>query len=263
MSTGAFDAIVLAGGRARRAGRIDKPGLRVGGRTLVASVVTAAVAAGAARVIVAGPDRPGLAAAAPAGGLVFVREDPPGSGPVAALRVAMAQARAPVVALLAGDLPFLTARQLTPLLAALAGGGAGDSAGNGVGESAGGGVEAGAGGGVGERAGTGVAGGVTGRGAGVVLLDDTGRPQWLASCWRTAVLAGALAGYQGYSLRELLAPLRPSWLACPRDPGAPPPWLDCDTPAELAQARRLTGERAGLAGGVPGGPAGGDVSGCA
>jgi molybdopterin-guanine dinucleotide biosynthesis protein A len=208
-STGSFDAIVLAGGRAQRAGGADKPGLQVGGRTLVASVVAAAVTGGAARVIVAGPDRPGLAASAPAGALVFVREDPPGSGPVAALRVAMARARAPVVALLAGDLPFLTSRQLTPLLAGLASDGSDESAKDGA--------------------------------AGVVLLDGTGRPQWLASCWRTAVLAGALSGYQGYSLRGLLDPLRPVLLPCPREPGEPPPWLDCDTPAELARARRLAG----------------------
>lgn len=228
-STG-FDTIVLAGGRARRAGGVDKPGLQVGGRSLVASVVAAAVTVGAARVIVAGPHRPGLAAAAPAGGLAFVREDPPGSGPVAALRVAMAEARAPLVVLLAGDLPFLTSRQLTPLLAGVAGDGSGEDADDGP--------------------------------AGVVLLDDTGQPQWLASCWRMAVLAAALAGYRGYSLRGLLEPLRPVLLPCPREPGEPPPWLDCDTPAELAQARRLAGGPAGLAGGAPGGQvAGGDPSG--
>jgi CTP:molybdopterin cytidylyltransferase MocA len=226
---GAFDAIVLAGGRAHRAGGIDKPGQQVGGRSLVASVVAAAVAAGAARVIVAGPHRPELAAAAPPGGLAFVREDPPGSGPVAALRVAMVEARAPVVALLAGDLPFLTARQLTPLLAGLAGGGAGDGPGEGVDDGRG---EAGA---------DGVTGGVKSGAAGVVLLDGAGRPQWLASCWRTAVLAGALPGYGGDSLRGLLAPLRPALLPCPREPGEPPPWLDCDTADELARARRLSG----------------------
>jgi MobA-like NTP transferase protein len=186
---GAFDAIVLAGGRALRAGGIDKPGQQVGGRSLVASVVAAALAAGAARVIVAGPHRPELAAAAPAGALAFVREDPPGSGPVAALRVAMAQARAPVVALLAGDLPFLTARQLTPLLAGLAGRGVRGGQGEGVGDGSGERTADGSG----ERTADADTGGVGG-GTGVVLLDGTGRPQWLASCWRTAVLAGALPG---------------------------------------------------------------------
>jgi molybdopterin-guanine dinucleotide biosynthesis protein A len=197
-----FDAVVLAGGRAVRAGGIDKPGQLVGGRSLVAAVTAAAFGAGAARVIVAGPPRDGLGAALARAAVVFVREDPPGSGPVAALRAGMAEVSAPLVVLLAGDLPFLTPRQLTPLLAA-----AGDDR------------------------------------AGAVLLDDTGREQWLASCWRSAVLAGALAGYQGYSLHGLLKPLAPVLLPCPTEPGAPPPWLDCDTAGELALARRLAGER--------------------
>ena len=72
-----------------------------------------------------------------------------------------------------------------------------------------------------------------------VLADDGGRPQWLASCWRTAALRGALAGYRGRSLHGLLEPLRPVLLACPAAPGEPPPWLDCDTAEDLARARRL------------------------
>ena len=201
-----FDAVVLAGGRASRAGGIDKPGQRVGGRTLLASVAGAAVAAGAARVIVAGPARPGLAADVrfPPGGLVFVREDPPGSGPVAALRAGLARARSPVVAVLAADLPFLTARALAPLLAAIS----------------------------------------DGEGAGAVLLDGEGRRQWLAGCWRAAPLRDALAAYRGSSLHGLLEPLRPALLACPACPGEPPPWLDCDTMADLTRARRLA-RRAG------------------
>jgi molybdopterin-guanine dinucleotide biosynthesis protein A len=196
-----FDAVVLAGGAASRAGGIDKPGQRVGGRTLLASVAGAAVAAGAARVIVAGPARPGLAGDVPlpAGALVFVREDPPGSGPVPALRAALAQVRSPVVAALAADLPFLTARALGPLLAAVSGGQA----------------------------------------AGAVLVDGEGRQQWLAGCWRAGALRAALAAYRGTSLRGLLGPLRPALLACPPRPGEPPPWLDCDTMADLARARRL------------------------
>jgi hypothetical protein len=72
-----------------------------------------------------------------------------------------------------------------------------------------------------------------------VLLDDGGRPQWLASCWRTAVLRDALDRYQGGSLHGLLRPLRPALLAYAPAPGEPPPWLDCDTPEDLALARRL------------------------
>ena len=43
-------------------------------------------------------------------GVRLVREQPPGGGPVAALRAGLAEVPTDVVALLAGDLPFLTAR---------------------------------------------------------------------------------------------------------------------------------------------------------
>ncbi|PBO19632.1 molybdenum cofactor guanylyltransferase, partial [Streptomyces albidoflavus] len=51
---GAFDAVVLAGGGARRLGGVDKPGLRVGGRALIDRVLAAC---GQARmtVVVAAP----------------------------------------------------------------------------------------------------------------------------------------------------------------------------------------------------------------
>jgi molybdopterin-guanine dinucleotide biosynthesis protein A len=217
-----FEAVVLAGGRASRAGGADKPALWVGERTLAGWVTAAAVSAGATRVIIVGPQRERLlgAGSLPPGGAVFVHEDPPGSGPVAALRAGLAEVTAPLVALLAADLPFLRARHLAPLLrTAAAGTGAGalrlDDAGAG------------------------------GAGAGAVLLDDGVRPQWLASCWRTAVLRDALAGYQGGSLHGLLRPLRPAMLAYAPSPGEPPPWLDCDTPEDVARARHLA---AGLAG---------------
>ncbi|MER7618304.1 NTP transferase domain-containing protein, partial [Nonomuraea wenchangensis] len=45
-----FDAVVLAGGEARRLGGRDKPGITVGGRSLVENVVAAA--SGARRTIV-------------------------------------------------------------------------------------------------------------------------------------------------------------------------------------------------------------------
>ncbi len=112
----AYDAVILAGGRARRLGGVDKPGLTVGGRSLVERVVAAVP--GARRVIVAGPERD-----LPA--VRFVREDPPGSGPVPALRAAMAEVAAEWVALLAGDLPFLRPAHVAALReAAHAGAGA-------------------------------------------------------------------------------------------------------------------------------------------
>jgi molybdopterin-guanine dinucleotide biosynthesis protein A len=193
-----FDAVVLAGGRGTRAGGIDKLIQTVGKRTLLASVTSAAVAAGAARVVLVGPERPGSLAAQPEplAGFAHVREDPPGSGPVAALRAGLATVSAPLVAVLAADLPFLRAHHLALLLTA-----------------------------------------VSSNNAGVLLVDETGRQQWLAGCWRTAVLRQALAGYQGSSLHGLMDPLAPVLLHYPRAPQDPPAWLDCDTGEDLACAR--------------------------
>ncbi|MFI6736400.1 NTP transferase domain-containing protein [Nonomuraea sp. NPDC050451] len=103
----AFDAVILAGGEARRLGGADKPGLTVGGRSLVEHVVTAV--ADARTTIVVGPERP-------IPGVVFVREDPPRSGPVPALTAGLNEVTAPWVVLLAGDLPFITAPHVTALL---------------------------------------------------------------------------------------------------------------------------------------------------
>jgi molybdopterin-guanine dinucleotide biosynthesis protein A len=195
--------ILLAGGRARRMGGIDKPALLVGGRTLAARAALAAVRAGAGQVIVVGPDRDGLraeidAASARPGGLVpsirFVSEDPPGAGPVPALRAGLALVDEPRILLLAADLPFLRQSDLRALLAA------------------------------------------TGEGDGAALTDDEHRVQWLTSCWRTGRLRDALAEYRGDSLRGLLDPLRPVLVPAEPAAGAPPSWLDCDTPEDVAAA---------------------------
>jgi molybdopterin-guanine dinucleotide biosynthesis protein A len=74
--------------------------------------------------------------------------------------------------------------------------------------------------------------------AGALLIDDAGRPQWLLSCWRAAWLRTALAGYGGSSLGGLLGPLGAAEVAVPA--GQAPPWLDCDTPDDVAAARALT-----------------------
>ena len=73
---------------------------------------------------------------------------------------------------------------------------------------------------------------------GAVLTDDGGRPQWLAGCWRAAALRRAVAGYRGASLHGLLSPLRPVSVRIEPGPGEPPPWLDCDTEADLRRARQ-------------------------
>ncbi|GAA3162009.1 NTP transferase domain-containing protein [Nonomuraea roseoviolacea] len=109
MSAG-YDAVVLAGGEARRLGGADKPGLVVGGRTLLERV--AGAVSGAGRVVVVGPVRD-------VPGVVFTREDPPGGGPVPALRAGLREVTAPRVVLLAADLPFLAPSHVAALLAAL------------------------------------------------------------------------------------------------------------------------------------------------
>ena len=238
-TTGPFGIIILAGGRATRLGGADKPGLVVGGQTLLAAVVAAGTEAGARRVMVVGPDRPGTADGRRRGAIRFVREEPPGSGPVPALRRGLAELAPrhrlaeqaprrglaeqalrrglaepdgpggqgaegePWVAVLAADLPFLRAAHLRTLLAAAAGR------------------------------------------DGAVLADEGGRAQWLAGCWRTGALRRAAAGYQGSSLHGLLAPLRPVSVSVAPGPGEPPPWLDCDTEQDLRCARDLA---AGVAG---------------
>jgi molybdopterin-guanine dinucleotide biosynthesis protein A len=207
-------AVVLAGGRAARLGGADKPALIVGGQPLLTAVITAAAAAGAGQIVIVGPPRP--AVAAPLDGRVsvaWVREDPPGSGPVAALRCGLAATGAPLILLLAADLPFLQARQLTALIAAAGLPGARQE---------------------GEAGAAGPA--VKGTGPGAVLVDDSGRPQWLVGCWAAGALRAGLARYQGSSLHGLLDPLRPAQVSCPAGDG-PPPWLDCDTDADLRQAR--------------------------
>lgn len=198
--------MVLAGGRAARLGGADKPGLVIGGRALLAVVAGAAVAAGSGELVIVGPRRPDLAGmpagAGPDGGIPvrWVREDPPGSGPVPALRCGLAAAAeepGSLVLVLAADLPFLRPGPLTALAGAVR----------------------------------------RGAGAGAVLQDEGGRPQWLISCWRYGPLRTALEAYAGDSLHGLLEPLQPALLSWPREDGEPPPWLDCDTPEAVDLAR--------------------------
>jgi molybdopterin-guanine dinucleotide biosynthesis protein A len=107
-----YAAVVLAGGRAARLGGRAKPQLQVGGRTMLATVLDA-VADARPRVVV-GPPQP------VADGVVLVREQPPGGGPVAAMRTGVAAVDTDVVAVLAGDLPFVTAALVQELRARLA-----------------------------------------------------------------------------------------------------------------------------------------------
>lgn len=162
-----FDAVILAGGSARRLGGVDKPGLVLAGTTVLERVAVAAGAA--ARIVVVGPHRFRPTAH-------YVREEPAGAGPVPALRAGIAQVRSSWVALLAGDMPLLTAHSVSQLRrSAHAHGSAG----------------------------------------GAVLVDGDGRYQWLAGMWATAPLRDALGKYSESSLRGLLAPLDPTPVPAP------------------------------------------------
>ncbi|MGW0250018.1 NTP transferase domain-containing protein [Nocardia goodfellowii] len=145
----AVDAIVLAGGRASRMGGVDKPAIVIGGRSMLDAALTAV--AGCARTVVVGPHRPELDPS-----ILQVREVPPGSGPVAAIEAglhALHPEPAPLVVVLAADMPFLTATAIGELLRQ---------------ESE------------------------TGADA-VFAADKSGRPQYLVGVWRRSALTAALA----------------------------------------------------------------------
>ncbi|GAB7061901.1 NTP transferase domain-containing protein [Streptomyces mexicanus] len=104
----AHDAVVLAGGAARRLGGADKPAVRVGGRTLLDRVLGAC--AGARTTVVVADPRP---TARP---VRWAREEPPGGGPVAALDAGLRHATAEHVVVLSADLPFLAPATVRRLL---------------------------------------------------------------------------------------------------------------------------------------------------
>ncbi|MFB7502265.1 NTP transferase domain-containing protein [Streptomyces broussonetiae] len=106
-----YDAVVLAGGAARRLGGADKPGVRVGGRALLDRVLTACAGA-RTTVVVAGP----RATTRP---VLWAREEPPGGGPLAALEAGLCLTTAEHVVVLSADLPFLGPATLQRLLTAL------------------------------------------------------------------------------------------------------------------------------------------------
>jgi molybdopterin-guanine dinucleotide biosynthesis protein A len=169
-----------------------KPQLDVGGRSILDAVLSA-VRDAEPRIVV-GPPQP-----VPPG-VVVVREEPPRGGPVAAMRAGLELVPTEVVAVLAGDLPFLTAALVRALRERLTG-------------------------------------------DGVLVVDDTGQDQLLLGVWRTAALRDAVAGVRGpTSVRKVLAPLAVRRLHPVLQPGQPPPWTDCDTPADLTRARAAAAE---------------------
>jgi molybdopterin-guanine dinucleotide biosynthesis protein A len=189
-----FAAVVLAGGAGRRLGGAVKPLLAVEGTALLSRVLAAAAAA--QPLIVVGP--PQLSPLLP-DAVALTSEQPPGGGPVAAIRagLALVPPEAATVAVLAADLPFLTPGTLSALRTAL------------------------------DPAEVDVA----------VLLDATGRRQNLLACWQVGALRAALSVTTSAAVRDLLSRVRVTEVPSAQD--ALPAWFDCDTPEDLAQARRL------------------------
>jgi molybdopterin-guanine dinucleotide biosynthesis protein A len=94
-----YDALVLAGGKSRRLGGAHKPGLVVGGRTMLDAVLGATSGAGV--TVVVGPRQPTYRP------VEFTSEDPPGGGPAAAVVAGLRLVTAPTVVVVAADLPYL------------------------------------------------------------------------------------------------------------------------------------------------------------
>ncbi|WP_194836169.1 NTP transferase domain-containing protein [Nocardia sp. XZ_19_369] len=145
----AADAIVLAGGRASRMGGVDKPAIVIGGRSMLDAALAAVTSC--VQTVVVGPHRPGLPPE-----IKQTREVPPGSGPVAAIGAGLHAlgSAAPLVVVLAADLPFLSDWSVTELIRHACESGA----------------EA------------------------VFAADESGRPQYLIGVWRRTALAAALDG---------------------------------------------------------------------
>ncbi|MFG2288153.1 molybdenum cofactor guanylyltransferase [Streptomyces sp. NPDC048595] len=110
-----YDAVVLAGGRARRLGGADKPMVSVGGMSLLDRALQAC--GGAERTIVVGPHRATIRP------VHHVQESPVHGGPLAALAAGVHWVRAPFVVVLAADLPFVRRETVTELLRQAAGSG--------------------------------------------------------------------------------------------------------------------------------------------
>jgi molybdopterin-guanine dinucleotide biosynthesis protein A len=109
----AWDAIVLAGGRASRLGGVAKADLVVDGRTLLERTLDAVT--GASTVVVVGDvDAPGV---------IVLQESPRYGGPAAAIGAGLEKVTEPWVLIAACDHPFVAAA-VGPLLGARTGDGA-------------------------------------------------------------------------------------------------------------------------------------------
>lgn len=156
-------AIVLAGGAARRMAGTDKLLAELPDGTVLDRALTAVAAL---PTVVVGPPR---TVARP---VTWTREEPPGTGPVAAIAAGLAALPVPAhaVVVLAADQPGVTPATITRLHAALTADPDTD---------------------------------------GVVLVDPDGRAQWLTGIWRRAALTAALpADPADAAMRKVLGGLR-------------------------------------------------------
>ena len=179
---GGCQAILLAGGRARRLGRASKPLLRVHGATLLDHAIAAANDLACAPIIAVGAELPSEAP------VHWTREDPPFGGPAAGIVAGLSTGQSPGTTdaewtlVLACDLP--RARSAARLLA--------DSATHLPSDS-----------------------------DGLCLGDTSSRPQWLTGLYRTAALhAAALrmsAAGTDAPVRDLMAELAITVITDPGD----------------------------------------------
>ena len=158
MTRPSYDALVLAGGRARRLGGVSKPDVVVGGRRLLAHVLGAVDGPDVRRVVVVGPDTLALPT-----GVTRTLEEPPDGGPVAGIAAGLAALRDGAepewVLVLACDVPRVAGA--VPRLV--------------------------------DAAGPRASGASSQARDGVVLVDDDGRDQPLVGLYRRAALDDALA----------------------------------------------------------------------
>lgn len=105
-----FDAVVLAGGDARRLGGLDKAAIEVGGLSLLDRALAAVQQA--REIIVVGPRRP---TSAP---VRWTSENPGGGGPLRATIAGLELVTCDVVVVLAVDHPFVTRQIVAELIRA-------------------------------------------------------------------------------------------------------------------------------------------------
>lgn len=113
LASPAFSAVILAGGRSTRMGR-DKAFLKFHGRPLLARQIALACALGPVEVLISGRADADFTEF----GCPVIHDRVPDAGPLAGIAAALENARAPLVLVLAVDLPHLTPAVLERVQAA-------------------------------------------------------------------------------------------------------------------------------------------------